>query len=130
MIVGYYAGLLALLFVFLTVRIGLARTRTKIGIGDGGDHNLQKAIRVHGNFAEFVPFALLLLFMIEMQQSSVMVLHVLGALLFVARVLHALGLSKTSKVSFGRAAGAGLTVLVIAVSAGWLLYNFAMSTYM
>jgi uncharacterized membrane protein YecN with MAPEG domain len=68
--------------------------------------------------------------MIEMQQSSVMVLHVLGALLFVARVLHALGLSKTSKVSFGRAAGAGLTALVIAVSAGWLLYNFAMNTYM
>lgn len=129
MIIGYYAGLLALLFVFLTVRVGRARMLTKIGIGDGGDHVLQKAIRVHANFTEFVPLALLLLFMIEMQQSSVMVLHLLGGLLFVGRVLHALGLSKTSKLSFGRCAGAGLTILVIAVSACWLLYSFAISTY-
>ena len=103
MIIGYYAALLALLFIFLTLRVGRARMQTKIGIGDGGDHNLQKAIRAHANFAEFVPLALLLLFMIEMQQSSVLLLHTLGALLFVGRVLHALGLSKTSKLSFLKA---------------------------
>jgi uncharacterized membrane protein YecN with MAPEG domain len=128
-IIGYYAGLLALLFMFLTVRVGRARMQTKIGIGDGGDHNLQKVIRVHANFAEFVPLALLLLFMVEMQQSSVLFLHVLGGLLFVSRVLHALGLSKTSKLSFGRVVGAGLTFLVITVSSFWLLYNFAVSNY-
>tara|TARA_R110002124_G_scaffold129483_1_gene290880 strand:- start:179171 stop:179581 length:411 start_codon:yes stop_codon:yes gene_type:complete len=130
MIIGYYAALLALLFIFLTLRVGRARMQTKIGIGDGGDHNLQKAIRAHANFAEFVPLALLLLFMIEMQQSSVLLLHTLGALLFVGRVLHALGLSKTSKLSFGRMVGAGLTALVITVSALWLLYAFSSSHYL
>ena len=71
MIIGYYAGLLGLLFIFLTLRIVRMRWKYKVGIGDGGEHVLAKAIRVHSNFIEYVPLALLLLYLVEMQQTKV-----------------------------------------------------------
>ena len=56
-----YAALLALLFVALSWRtIGLRR-RYCVAVGDGGQPELLRAMRVHANFAEYVPLALLLI---------------------------------------------------------------------
>ncbi len=129
MIIGYYAGLLGLLFIFLTLRIVRMRWKYKVGIGDGGEHVLAKAIRVHSNFIEYVPLALLLLYLVEMQQTSIVLMHALGAALFIARVLHAFGLSKTSKVSFGRTAGVLLTLGVLGVSSFLLIFGFVRAYY-
>jgi|TARA_R110000868_G_scaffold212302_1_gene462259 uncharacterized membrane protein YecN with MAPEG domain len=129
MIIGYYAGLLGLLLVFLTLRIVRLRWKYKIGIGDGGEHALSKAIRVHSNFIEYVPLALLLIYMVEMQQTSLVLMHGLGSALFIARVLHVFGLSKTSQTSFGRTVGTILTLLVLAISAGLLIFGFVRATY-
>ena len=114
---GFYASLLALLYIGLAVNIIRLRLKHKVGIGDGENRSLAKAIRVHGNFAEFVPLALILLACYEVNTASVMMLHVLGAALVVARVFHVIGLSKSIGTSIQRQIGVLLTFLVILVLA-------------
>lgn len=123
-ITGLYAALLALLVVGLSIRVMLLRRRTRIGLGDGGDRAIACAVRAHGNITEYVPLALILLLVLELNQTLPLLLHGFGIVLIVARILHALGLSKTPGYSAGRAVGAGLTLLVIAVMALMLLWQF------
>src|SRR5579859_7235700 len=108
-----YIGLAALLLIVLSVRVMLLRGRHKVGIGDGGHQDLALAIRVQGNFVEYVPIALLLLLCVDLVGDSKWIVHVLGIALIVGRVLHAYGLSRSSAESFGRAAGTVLTLLVL-----------------
>ena len=64
-IVTAYASILAVLFVFLSVRTLRLRRTLKIAIGDAGNEALLRAMRVHSNFAEYVPLNLLLLYFVE-----------------------------------------------------------------
>ncbi|MBI1778375.1 MAG: MAPEG family protein [Proteobacteria bacterium] len=118
-----YAALAGLLLILLTIRVGGLRGRFQIGIGDGGNEELARWIRVHGNFIESVPLALLLILLVELQGVPAWRLHALGAVLLLARLAHAQGLSSTSGRSLGRAAGAIGTLAVILVSASSLLYR-------
>lgn len=61
-----YASLLALVFVYLSARVITVRRQLKASLGDHGDKNLLKRLRVHANFAEYTPLALLLILMAEM----------------------------------------------------------------
>ena len=45
----------------LSMRMISNRVRARVNLLDGGDEALTRAMRVHGNFAEYVPFALLLM---------------------------------------------------------------------
>jgi len=85
----------------------------RIGIGDGGDKSLLLAIRAHGNATESIPLALVLLAALELNQASVLTLHGFGAALLLARLLHALGLSRSGKASPGRFLGTLLTLVVL-----------------
>jgi len=116
-ITGLYAGLLTLLFIGLSMNIIRLRYQYKIGIGDGGNKVLAKAIRVHGNFAEYIPLALLLLGVYEANGASPQWLHVLGATLFIGRILHAVGLSKTVGVSKQRQIGMVSLFIVLLILA-------------
>ena len=111
-----YAGLLALWFIVLSVRVIQCR-RIGVSLGDGGDPKLQRAIRGHGNFAEYVPLALLLLAILELTRHSIYLLHALGLTLFIARLLHAYALSFTEKFVFGRLVGTVLTFAVVVIEA-------------
>lgn len=64
-IVFLYAALLALLFVALSIRTLLMRRRLGIAIGDAGNESMLRAMRVHSNFAEYVPLSLLLIYFVE-----------------------------------------------------------------
>jgi uncharacterized membrane protein YecN with MAPEG domain len=119
-----YFALAALLFLYLSMQVSLTRRRHRVALGDGGQPELLRAIRVHGNFAEFVPLALLLLLAIDLQDHEKWIVHVLGIALIVARVLHAHGLSRHAGESFGRAAGAGLTYLVLIAGAVLAILGF------
>lgn len=112
-----YIGLAALLLIVLSARVMRLRGKHRIGIGDGGQADLQLAIRVQANFIEYVPIALLLLLCVDLVGDSKWIVHVLGILLLVGRVLHAYGLSGSPNESFGRAAGTVLTLLVLVIGA-------------
>jgi len=113
-----YAGLLALLFFALSLRVVQMRG-TGISLGDGGNTAMLRRIRGHANFAEYVPLILLMMAMLELSRFSIYVLHGLGITLFVARLLHGYALSFTEKFKFGRFWGTLLTYLVM-VAAGVL----------
>ena len=57
-ITALFAGILAPLYILLALRVSAARRSGKVALGDGGDKNLSRRIRVHANFAEYAPFAL------------------------------------------------------------------------
>jgi uncharacterized membrane protein YecN with MAPEG domain len=113
MVTGLYAGVLALMFVILSVRVVLLRIKNRLSYGDGGIPALTHAIRIHGNFAEYVPFALVLMALYEMQAGSMYLLHAFGIILVIARIAHIFGLQKG--VLAGRSGGTILTMSVIVV---------------
>jgi uncharacterized protein len=114
---GFYASLLGLLYIGLAVNIIRLRLSLQIGIGSGGNKALAKAIRIHGNFAEYAPLMLILLACYELNGASAMMLHALGSLLVVGRVSHIIGLTKTVGASIQRQFGMLSTFLVIIVLA-------------
>ncbi|MEM1088739.1 MAG: MAPEG family protein [Pseudomonadota bacterium] len=118
-VTALYAGALAILVIYLSFRVAMMRRAGGIGIGDGGNSSLSKAIRVQGNAVEYVPLALVLLLLLELNGAQPAMLHALGGTLVLARVLHAWGLSSTAGVSIGRLYGTMLTWIVI-LSAGVL----------
>ena len=78
MITGLYAGLCGLLFIWLSWKVIVERRRSKVGLGDGGDPDLQRAIRVHANFIEYTPLALVLLALAEMSGAADPAVHGFG----------------------------------------------------
>ena len=107
-----YAGALALLFLVLSWRVVQFRQRG-IPLGDGGDQNMLRRIRGHGNFAEYVPLILVMMGFLEIGRTSIYILHALGIGLLVSRFLHGYALSFTDRFRFGRTWGAGLTFAVL-----------------
>ena len=88
-----YAALLALLYAALALRVVRLRMALKQPLGDGGHPALQRAVRVHGHFAEYVPLALLLLLLLELAHAPGALLHGYGLLLLASRVAHAVGVA-------------------------------------
>src|SRR3954469_13957790 len=107
-ITGLYAALMALLVIVLAVRVVMFRRTARVGLGDGNNPDLLKRIRVHANAVEYVPFYLLLMLILELNQTAPMLIHAFGIALIVARLMHAMGVSRHSGMSTGRAVGAGL----------------------
>lgn len=104
-ITAFYASLLALLFIALSFNVIRLRFKLKVGLGDGGQEALTKAIRIHGNFAEYMPLSLILLAGYELSGANSLYIHIFGGLLLLGRILHTLGISKSSGTSKARVIG-------------------------
>lgn len=114
-----YAGLLGLVLLVLSLRVVRLRRSLKVGIGSGGHEALDRAMRAQGNFAEYVPLALLMLLLVESATAaSPWIAHGLGITLLLGRLLHGFtGLNRNSGYSFGRFYGTLLTWLMMLVTA-------------
>ena len=117
-----YAGILAILFFVLSMRVVALRGHGA-SLGDGGNPALQRRIRGHGNFAEYVPLILLMMAMLELSRYSIYLLHAMGITLVAARLLHAYALSFTEKFKFGRFWGTALTFGLLLVGGVLCLYQ-------
>jgi len=91
-----YAGLLGLWLVVLSVRVILSRRSEQVSLGAGDSKILERRIRAHGNFTEYVPITLLLIGFLELSGTPAWWIHILCLLLLVGRVLHGYALSFTS----------------------------------
>ncbi len=117
-ITSLYAGIATILIVLLSLNVSRHRMMAKVSLGDGNDQLLRVAIRMQGNAIEYLPLALLLMALIEIQSGIAgMWLHLLGILLLLGRVLHIYGLSKTAGTSAPRRNGIVITWLVLLVLA-------------
>jgi hypothetical protein len=112
-ITAIYASLAGLLLLVLSFRVVRSRRKLSVGLGDGGQESLLRAQRAQANFTEYVPIALILLAVAESQVLTGWLLHTAGAVLLLARLLHAWGLNQSSGRSFGRYWGTLLTWMVI-----------------
>lgn len=100
-----YLGLAALLLVVLSMRVVLARQKFKVGLGAGGQHELEKRIRAHGNCAEYLPAMMILTIAIELVGAPGWVVHLFGIGAVASRVFHAIALSMTGGASIFRGVG-------------------------
>lgn len=119
-----YASLLAILFVVLSISTIRLRRKLKIGVGDAGNSKMLRAMRVHSNFAEYVPFALLLIYFVELNLGNPIFIHCLGLSLLSARISHAFGVSQERENFKYRVAGMVMTFGVIISSSLYLLFCY------
>jgi uncharacterized membrane protein YecN with MAPEG domain len=119
-----YAAVLSLVFVALSIRTIRTRRRQKIAIGDAGDATMLRAMRVHANFAEYVPLSLVLIYLVEVVSGSATLVHGLGLVLIVGRLSHAYGVSQPDEAFGYRVTGMALTLTTILSCSGILLYLY------
>lgn len=118
-----YIALCGILLVFLAITVVRSRLKNQVGIGDGGVSQLNRLIRTHGNSTEYIPIALLSLVAVESTGTADWLVHALGSLLIVGRLLHAAGLSKSAGTSVPRVSGTICTMVMILTSSVILLIN-------
>jgi uncharacterized membrane protein YecN with MAPEG domain len=123
-ITASYAAILGLGYVYLSTRIGIMRWRLNSYMKER-DIKLRRLVRVHGNFAEYVPFALVLITAVELLGAPTHLLHLLGVSLVFARVLHAVGVAREPEPVWLRVIGFTVTLAVIAIGSCTLLYLVA-----
>ena len=134
MTTAFYAALLAILFVALSIYVIRSRRRLKVALGDGNKDGMRQATRAHGNFAEYAPLFLILLGLAEHQGLPWWAVHLLGALFLLGRLLHAYGVAfkerykqdRVENLSF-RVRGMVLTFTTILACAGILLAQYAIT---
>jgi len=125
MIISFYTGILALIYVALSFYVIKGRLINRVSLGDNNNPDMQKRVRVHGNFAEYVPLAVFMIFLTEVLMAETLsyaniIIHILGVMLLVGRVSHVWGIMNKEGSSLARAGGVILTFLVLIITA---LYN-------
>ena len=121
MVTSFYAALLTLMFVALSIRTVRLRAKLKIAVGTNDNAQLLRATRVHANFAEYVPLSLLLLFMLEQQSHQPLLINGLGILLILGRVFHSYGVSQVNEDIRYRQIGMALTFMTLITTSITLL---------
>ncbi|MEJ5218169.1 MAPEG family protein [Cognatishimia sp. D5M38] len=117
-----YASLIALIFFALCWRVIAYRRAHKLSLGDEGNRSLLRRMRAQANCAEYAPFGLLLLLMLEMQSGNVVFVHAMGLCLLLGRAAHAYGFASKPMNLPMRQLGMVLTFIqLIATSIALLL---------
>lgn len=92
-IVGVYIGINLLINLFLAYRVSANRVRANVMTGTGDDTGLYNANRAHITNVEYTPIILIGLVALHLLPGSVYVIHAVGLLLTIGRILHAIGLT-------------------------------------
>lgn len=125
-VAALYIGLSALMLLALSLYVGRLRGKeNNFALGSLGDARLAGAVRAHGNFIEYAPIVLLMILVLALLKASVIVLHLLGIVFIVARVIHAAAMVQETQPNTLRMIGIGLTALVLLVGALACLYYAA-----
>ncbi len=123
MITPLFTAVLSLIFILLSIRTLRLRRKLKIAFGDSGNLEMLRAIRAHGNFSEYVPLSLLLIYFVEQAHAQSWLVYTLGSVLTLGRVCHAYGVSQLKETFFFRVFGMACTINTIGFSALYLLYS-------
>lgn len=124
-ITPFYSGIFGLFFVALSVRTLLLRRKFGVAIGSNNQPLLERASRVHSNFAEYVPMALLLIYFLELKMPSNVLIHFVCIALLIGRTSHAYGVSQVQEKLIYRVIGMTLTFMVIISTSVRLLIGHA-----
>ncbi len=115
-VISIYAPIFAIFYVILSVTVIRTRRQEKVGLGTAGNKAVERAMRVHANFSEYVPLALLLLLILEQSGGNEFLLHGLFLMLLAGRLIHAWGISRQREDFRFRVSGMTMTFAVIITS--------------
>lgn len=122
-IIGVYIGINLLINLFLAYRVSANRVRSNVMTGTGEDTGLYNANRAHVTNVEYTPIILIGLVALHLLSGSIYVIHAVGLLLTVGRILHAIGLTTAAgKSTPPRLIGTVLTWLAQLVAGIGCLY--------
>lgn len=121
------ASLLTIIYLKLAFNVISLREKNKVSLGSGGFSDLEKAIRAHGNFSEYVPLGLILMACIELNGAPWWYVTLLGTTLTVGRIFHAMGIQEEAPNFNNRIIGINLTFISLAVlvvsNLGWSIFK-------
>jgi len=120
-ITALYGSLNAIFNVVLALRVSSARRRLKVSTGTGDSKEMELAVRIHANNAEFVPLAIVMILLAELCGGSSTVLHVMGGTLLLARISHMIGMPLKAPNVF-RVFGTSATWIGILGAAAYVLW--------
>lgn len=126
-ITSIIASILTIIFIKLSFAVIGLRRKNKIGLGNGGHESLERAIRAQGNFAEYVPFGIILIACLELNDAPWWMLVIPGIALIIGRLIHAVGINEPppdfSKRVLGMKLTFGSLITLVAMNLGWPLYE-------
>ena len=119
-----YASIFALFGLFLSFRAGSFRGKAGISVLYGEPQNMELAerARAHQNFLEYVPIIVIMMAAIEVSGGSPWFLFVVGDVLILSRIAHAVGLKHDNIAHKGRIIGMFGTLLCTVACAGYGLW--------
>lgn len=119
-----YASIFAIFALVLSFRAGSFRGKSGVSVLYGEPMNMELAerVRAHQNFLEYVPMFIIIMGAVEASGGSSLFLYIVGDLLIIARIAHAVGLKHDNMGHIGRLIGAGGTALLTLVIAGYGLW--------
>jgi uncharacterized membrane protein YecN with MAPEG domain len=130
LVTSIIASALAILYIKLSFAVIGLRRKNKVGLGSGGHEDLERAIRAHGNFAEYAPFGIILIACLELNGAPWWLVAIPGITLITGRLLHAKGMNVPppdfSKRVLGMKFTFGTLALLIALNLAWSLYRFTL----
>lgn len=94
LVTSIIAAVLTLIFVKLSFAVIGLRRKNQVGLGSGGHEDLERAIRAQANFAEYVPFGILLIACLELNGAPWWLVIIPGIALIIGRLIHAVGIKE------------------------------------
>ena len=127
LVTSIIASILTIIFVKLSFAVIGLRRKNKVGLGSGGHEDLERAIRAQGNFAEYVPFGIILIACLELNGAPWWLVAIPGIALIIGRLIHAIGINTPPPDFSKRVLGMKFTfntlITLVVLILGWSLYK-------
>ena len=127
LITSIIASALTLIFIKLSFAVIALRRKKKVGLGNGGHEELERAIRAQGNFAEYVPFGIILIACLELNGAPWWLVVITGITLIMGRLIHAVGINipppDFSKRILGMQLTFGTLITLVVLNLIWSVYK-------
>ena len=126
LVTSIIAAVLTGIFIKLSFAVIGLRRKNKVGLGSGGHDDLERAIRAQGNFAEYVPFGIILIACLELNGAPWWLVAIPGVTLVAGRLIHAKGINIPPPDFSKRIMGMKFTFMTLI---GLVVLNLAWSLY-
>ena len=127
LVTSIIAAVLTIIFVKLSFAVIALRRKNKVGLGNGGHDDLERAIRAQGNFAEYVPFGIILIACLELNGAPWWLVSIPGITLIIGRLFHAKGINEPPPNFTNRVRGMKFTFntlnALIILNLAWTIYK-------
>ncbi len=130
LVTSIIAAVLTVIFIRLSFAVIGLRRKNKVGLGSGGHDDLERAIRAQGNFAEYVPFGIILIACLELNGAPWWLVALPGITLIIGRLFHAVGINQPPPDFSKRVLGMKFTfntlISLVVLNLGWVVYKLGL----